>query len=86
MDTPQLSCTRHYSQRPKSHFSADARELLFEFNSTTSTGTRCYGAKANNDFSHASSVEGGSRGSPSLCDNRRMAATLAEGTAPKLSF
>ena len=37
MDTPspQISCTRQYSQRPKSHFSADARELLFVFPAST---------------------------------------------------
>jgi hypothetical protein len=78
---------RNYTQRPKSHFSPQARQLLFNF----AASTQCELGElmqsgplgSNNTFSRASSSPA-EPGSVGLRDNLRMAATLAEGTARKL--
>jgi hypothetical protein len=104
MDTPSpqpISCTRRYSQRPKTHFSADALHLLYNFTASTQCelGEVQDGLNRRqvaperpsrppsieNDFSRSTSSPA-ELSSVGLRDNLRMAATVEEGTAPKLSF
>lgn len=82
---PSLTLARNYTQRPKADFSPQARQLLFDFTASRHCELGEVPGWRNNTFSRASSSPD-ELSSVGLRDNLGMAATLAEGTAPKLSF